>query len=121
MIKKIGVLGAGQMGNGIAHVFARHGFKVLLCDVDQQFLSRGIETIRKNLSREVAKRKLFHEEMEAALGLIHGTLNRAALAGEQFAAMDGDCGVSISLEARGSRLVALGTSELRSMACLDEF
>jgi 3-hydroxybutyryl-CoA dehydrogenase len=79
-ISTVGVLGAGTMGNGIAHIFARQGFKVLLCDVDQQFLSRGIETIRKNLSREVARRKLFHEEMEAALGLINGTLNRAALA-----------------------------------------
>jgi 3-hydroxybutyryl-CoA dehydrogenase len=79
-INTVGVLGAGTMGNGIAHIFARHGFKVLLCDVDQQFLSRGIETIRKNLSREVARRKLFHEEMEAALGLINGTLNRASLA-----------------------------------------
>jgi 3-hydroxybutyryl-CoA dehydrogenase len=79
-ISTVGVLGAGTMGNGIAHIFARQGFKVLLCDVDQQVLSRGIETIRKNLSREVARRKLFHEEMEAALGLINGTLNRAALA-----------------------------------------
>jgi 3-hydroxybutyryl-CoA dehydrogenase len=79
-IKTVGVVGAGTMGNGIAHVFARQGFKVWLCDVDQQFLNRGIETIRKNLSREVAKRKIFHEEMEAALGLITGTLNRAALA-----------------------------------------
>ena len=54
-ISTVGVLGAGTMGNGIAHVFARSGLGVLLCEVEQRFLDRGVETIRKNLAREVAR------------------------------------------------------------------
>ena len=46
------------MGNGIAHVFARSGFDVVLCDVEQRFLDRGLDTIAKNLDREVAKNKI---------------------------------------------------------------
>ena len=57
-IKVVGVVGAGTMGNGIAHVFARGGFQVVLCEVEQRFLDRGLETIRKNLEREAAKGKL---------------------------------------------------------------
>jgi 3-hydroxybutyryl-CoA dehydrogenase len=79
-IKMIGVLGAGTMGNGIAHVFARSGFGVLLCEVEQQFLNRGIETIRKNLDRELSKGKITAEDKEQALGRITGTLDRSALA-----------------------------------------
>jgi 3-hydroxybutyryl-CoA dehydrogenase len=67
------------MGNGIAHVFARAGFAVRLCEVEQRFLDRGLETIRKNLAREVAKAKLTQPEMDAALGRIAGTLERASL------------------------------------------
>ena len=54
-IKTVGVLGAGTMGNGIAHVFARAGYKVILRDVEKRFLDRGMETIGKNLDREVKK------------------------------------------------------------------
>ena len=46
------------MGNGIAHVFARSGFPVVLCEVEQRYLDRGLETIRRNLERETAKGKL---------------------------------------------------------------
>lgn len=80
-IKTVGVLGAGTMGNGIAHVFARSGFKVQLCEVEQRFLDRGVETIRKNLGREVSKAKLTPEEMDASLARIEGTLDRSTLAG----------------------------------------
>ena len=73
-IKVVGVVGAGTMGNGIAHVFARGGFQVVLCEVEQRFLDRGLEAIRKNLLREAAKGKLTPAEAEAALGLIRGTL-----------------------------------------------
>ncbi|QHN05035.1 3-hydroxybutyryl-CoA dehydrogenase [Granulicella sp. WH15] len=62
----IGVVGAGTMGNGIAHVFARAGHTVLLADIDQPALDRGFATIRKNLAREVAKEKLTAEQAEAA-------------------------------------------------------
>ena len=64
-ISKVGVLGAGTMGNGIAHVFARSGVDVVLCDVEQRFLDRGLETIRKNLDRETAKGKLSAEQAQA--------------------------------------------------------
>lgn len=78
-IQTIGVVGAGTMGNGIAHVFARSGFNVRLCEVEQRFLDRGLETIRKNLAREVAREKLTQAEMDASLGRIRGTLERASL------------------------------------------
>jgi 3-hydroxybutyryl-CoA dehydrogenase len=79
-IKTVGVLGAGTMGNGIAHVFARSGLSVRLCEVEQRFLDRGLETIRKNLAREVAKTKLTQEEMDASFARIEGTLDRKTLA-----------------------------------------
>jgi len=68
------------MGNGIAHVFAKNGFEVVLCEVAQQFLDRGLAAIRNNLEREVAKNKLTSEESVAALGRIRGVLDRNALA-----------------------------------------
>jgi 3-hydroxybutyryl-CoA dehydrogenase len=83
-IRKVGVIGAGTMGNGIAHVFARSGFNVKLCEVEQRFLDRGIETISKNLSREVSKAKLTQEEMDASLQRIVGTLDRASLSDCDF-------------------------------------
>jgi 3-hydroxybutyryl-CoA dehydrogenase len=79
-IKVVGVVGAGTMGNGIAHVFARGGFQVILCEVEQRFLDRGLEAIRKNLEREVAKDKLSAADAEAALKLIRGTLQGSDLA-----------------------------------------
>jgi 3-hydroxybutyryl-CoA dehydrogenase len=79
-IKVVGVVGAGTMGNGIAHVFARAGFQVVLCEVEQRFLDRGLQAIRKNLEREVTKGKLTQPEAEAALGLIRGTLQGQDLA-----------------------------------------
>jgi len=78
-IQKVGVVGAGTMGNGIAHVFARSGIEVRLCEVEQRFLGRGLDIIRKNMAREVAKSKLTQPEMDAALARIHGTLERASL------------------------------------------
>jgi len=79
-VKRVGVLGAGTMGNGIAHVFAKSGYDVRLCEVEQRFLDRGTETIRKNLSREVSKGKLSQQDADAALARIAGTLDRGALA-----------------------------------------
>ena len=80
-IQCVGVVGAGTMGNGIAHVFARCGFNVVLCDVEQRFLDRGVTTIGKNLDREVAKNKISAEDKNAALGRITPVLDRAKLAG----------------------------------------
>ncbi|MGA9245494.1 MAG: 3-hydroxybutyryl-CoA dehydrogenase [Silvibacterium sp.] len=83
-IMTVGVLGAGTMGNGIAHVFARSGLSVLLCEVEQRFLDRGLEAIRKNLAREVGKAKLTQDEMDASLARIQGTLDRSALSACDF-------------------------------------
>ena len=79
-IRKIGIIGAGTMGNGIAHVFARTGYDVILCEIAQQFLESGIATIRKNLQREVDKNKITAEESDAALGRIRGVTDRKTLA-----------------------------------------
>jgi 3-hydroxybutyryl-CoA dehydrogenase len=79
-IKVAGVVGAGTMGNGIAHVFARGGLQVVLCEVEQRFLDRGMETIRKNMAREVAKGKVTEGEAKAAQGRIRGTLQGQDLA-----------------------------------------
>ena len=66
-IKTVGVLGAGTMGNGIAHAFARAGYNVILRDVEQRFLDRAMETIVKNLDREVRKGKLTEAEKPVVL------------------------------------------------------
>jgi 3-hydroxybutyryl-CoA dehydrogenase len=84
-IKTVGVVGAGTMGSGIAHVFARAGFRVLLCDVEQRFLDRSIELIRTNLGREAAKGKLTQAEIEPVLARITPTVDREALVVTDFA------------------------------------
>ena len=79
-IRVVGVVGAGTMGNGIAHVFARSGYKVVLCDVEQRFLDRGLATITKNLEREVAKGEIAAADQAAALERIQAVVERAKLA-----------------------------------------
>ena len=79
-IERVGVVGAGTMGNGIAHVFARSGFQVLLCDVEQRYLDRALETIARNLDRELAKSRITAEEKAATLKRIVTVLERAQLA-----------------------------------------
>jgi 3-hydroxybutyryl-CoA dehydrogenase len=83
-IRRVGVIGAGTMGNGIAHVLARGGYSVLLCDVEQQFLERGLETIAKNLDREVAKNKISADDKTATLARIVGVVDRGKLADCDF-------------------------------------
>jgi 3-hydroxybutyryl-CoA dehydrogenase len=83
-IQKVGVIGAGTMGNGIAHVFAKSGYEVTLVEVEQRFLDRGLENITKNLDREVAKNKLTAEQKAAALGHIQGSLSRRDVAACDF-------------------------------------
>jgi 3-hydroxybutyryl-CoA dehydrogenase len=84
-IKTVAVLGAGTMGNGIAHVFARSGYRVILRDVEKLFLDRGMETIAKNLDREVKKGKLAEAEKQAVLGRIEATTGVGALAAADLA------------------------------------
>ena len=83
-IKTVGVIGAGTMGNGIAHVFAKSGYAVVLIDVEQRFLDRGLETIKKNLEREVAKEKITAAIRDAAVANIKPTTDRSALANCDF-------------------------------------
>jgi 3-hydroxybutyryl-CoA dehydrogenase len=83
-IKTVGVIGAGTMGNGIAHVFARSGFGVILVDVEQRFLDRGMNAITKNLEREVVKNKIAAADRDAALQRIRTTTSRADLASADF-------------------------------------
>jgi len=72
-IKKFGVIGSGQMGNGIAQVAAASGLEVLMSDIRDEFTARGIATITKNLDRSVSKGKLAEEEKQAILGRIKTT------------------------------------------------
>jgi len=67
---RIAVLGAGQMGNGIAHVFAQAGYGVMMIDISRDALSRGKDTISKNLDRQVKKGTVTAEEKEKTLGRI---------------------------------------------------
>jgi 3-hydroxybutyryl-CoA dehydrogenase len=83
-IQRVGVVGAGTMGNGIAHVFARGGYAVTLCDVEQRFLDRGLEAISKNLARETAKAKISAEQEAAARARITPVLDRGQLANCDF-------------------------------------
>jgi 3-hydroxybutyryl-CoA dehydrogenase len=83
-INRVGLIGAGTMGNGIAHVFARSGYSVVLCDVEQRFLDRGLATITKNLEREVAKNKISAEDKASALQKIEPVTERARLADCDF-------------------------------------
>jgi 3-hydroxybutyryl-CoA dehydrogenase len=84
-VKTVGVLGAGTMGNGIAHSFAKAGFKVLLRDVKQEFLDRAHETIAKNLDREVKKEKIAASEKPIILARIHLVTDIASFAAVDFA------------------------------------
>jgi 3-hydroxybutyryl-CoA dehydrogenase len=83
-MQRIGVVGAGTMGNGIAQVFARSGFTVVLCDVEQRFLDRAITTMGKNLDREVAKNKITADEKAGALKNIQTATDRGQLADCDF-------------------------------------
>lgn len=78
-IQKVGVIGAGTMGNGIAHVFARTGHEVVLCDVEQKFLDRGLATISKNLDRELAKNKITGAQKTETIARIKLTIDRSAV------------------------------------------
>src|SRR5580704_16939631 len=83
-IKTVAVLGAGTMGNGIAHVFARAGYNVILRDVEEKYLKRGMETIEKNLDREVKKAKLAEAEKPRVLARLKPTTDFAAIAAADF-------------------------------------
>jgi 3-hydroxybutyryl-CoA dehydrogenase len=79
-IKKVGVLGAGLMGHGIAQVAAQAGYEVVLCEVDDAALQKGIGKIEKQLARAVEKGKSSQDHADAVRGRIHGTTGYADLA-----------------------------------------
>ncbi len=83
-IERIGVVGAGQMGNGIAHVAAQAGFEVVMQDISDAALERGLATIRKNLGRQVRKERLTQDQADAVIAKITTTTAVSALAGCQL-------------------------------------
>jgi 3-hydroxybutyryl-CoA dehydrogenase len=84
LINTVAVLGAGTMGNGIAHAFARAGYKVILRDVEQRFLDRGMDTIARNLEREIKKGKLVEAEKGTVLEHIVPVTDMSAVANADF-------------------------------------
>jgi 3-hydroxybutyryl-CoA dehydrogenase len=83
-VKTVAVLGAGTMGNGIAHVFARSGFTVILRDIEQRLLDRALDTIGKNLDREIKKGKLAESDRPAVLARLKPTTDMASIAAADF-------------------------------------
>jgi 3-hydroxybutyryl-CoA dehydrogenase len=83
-IRKFGVVGAGQMGNGIAQVAAASGLTVLMSDISEDFAARGRANISKNLDRSVEKGKISAEERDAVLGRISTTTDLAEMAGMDY-------------------------------------
>jgi 3-hydroxybutyryl-CoA dehydrogenase len=75
MVKIIGIIGAGQMGNGIAHVFAIAGYNVLLSDQNQEVLNHATSIIENNMKRQVLKNTISDEECKVALARIKTTIN----------------------------------------------
>jgi len=81
---RVAVVGAGTMGNGIAHVFAQHGWDVALVDVAQAALEKGVATIRANLERQLKKGMLTAQERDAALARLHPATDLAAAGGAEL-------------------------------------
>ncbi|MBC88416.1 MAG: 3-hydroxybutyryl-CoA dehydrogenase, partial [Euryarchaeota archaeon] len=80
MITTIGVLGAGQMGNGIAQVAAVAGYNVVMVDIEQEYVDRGIAAIQKSLNRLVSKERISQEDADSALSRIDTATERSACA-----------------------------------------
>ena len=79
-IKTIGVIGAGQMGNGIAQVCAQAGYQVVMRDIEDRFVQKGLQAIQGNLGRLVKKEKMTQQDADAIMGRIKGTLKLEDLA-----------------------------------------
>ena len=83
-IQTFGVVGAGQLGNGIAQVAAMSGLDVIMNDIKEEFVQRGLDTISKNLDRSVAKAKMTAEDKAAILGRIRTSVDLQDMAGADF-------------------------------------
>ena len=77
-MKNISVIGSGQMGNGIAHVFAQNGFKVMLIDIKEDALARAVQTISNNLDRQLSKGLISEDVKSQTLGNIETTTDMKA-------------------------------------------
>jgi len=109
-IKTIGVIGAGQMGNGIAHVSAAAGIDVVIQDLEQSFVDRGLATIDKNLQRGVDKGKLSDADKQQILDRIKGTTDLEAFASCDLvveAAVENES-IKLDLFGKLDRIVAAG-------------
>ena len=100
-LEKIGIVGAGQMGGGIAHVAALAGRRVTLLDVSEDLVKRGLKTIEKNLGRQVEKGKVSAEARDAALSRIVPATDVAAFA-------DADLVVEAVVENEGAKKELFG-------------
>src|SRR4030042_1382027 len=83
-IKTIGVVGAGQMGNGIAQVASFSGFQVVMSDIADSFVQKGLATISKNLDRMVEKKKIPSQMKDEIMGVVRGTVKVAEMANADF-------------------------------------
>jgi 3-hydroxybutyryl-CoA dehydrogenase len=83
-IKTMGVVGAGQMGNGIAQVASQSGFQIVMCDIADSFVQKGLMAISKNFDRMVEKGKIPSQKKDEFLGRIRGTVKLGDLAGVDF-------------------------------------
>ena len=101
MMDRIAVVGAGQMGNGIAHVFAQSGYRVTMVDVSEQALARGRSTIEKNLDRQVKKGTIQEADKQA-------TLERLATSGDLGAVSDSALVVEAATESRDLKFRIFG-------------
>ena len=84
MAEIIGVIGAGTMGNGIAQVAARAGYRVVMRDVQDEFLRRGLASINKSLNRDVEKARMSEEEKQSILERITSTTELELLRDASF-------------------------------------
>lgn len=101
-LERVGVVGAGTMGSGIAQVFATAGHEVVMVDTEQRFLDRGLGTIKKSLGKMVEKQKLSAEQSSAVIGRIRCSLDPVSLADSSLVveAVTEDIGVKRELFAR---------------------
>jgi 3-hydroxybutyryl-CoA dehydrogenase len=106
MNRKVGVVGAGTMGNGIAQVFAMAGYDVVLNDIDQKFLDKGLAAVKKSLGRLVEKTKLTQDAADAVVARIKPSVDLAALA---------DCGLVVEAATENLKLKCELFSKLDSV------
>ena len=84
-VQKLGVIGAGTMGNGIAQLAAQIGCKVIMRDINDEFVARGLKNIDSFLSKSIERGKIKPDEKEAIVGRIKGTTDMADLKDVDFA------------------------------------